>query len=89
MQAKLEEIIEELQGGEANKARQISIDEMHARMDEQAERRWTRMQEAAQMGNTDRLWDLITATMEEGLVAYLQKSSKDAMKLRDATKPTS
>lgn len=57
-------------------------DALHKAIDQQLEQREGRLTEAILQGDTGKLWDLITAAIENGFINHLSLNRKEAGKLR-------
>ena len=54
------------EGAKENEVRKVEKQALHKAIDDQLELREGRMTEAILQGDTDKLWDLITAAIENG-----------------------
>ena len=71
-----------------NKARKLSVATLHADMNEENEKRKYRMLDAVQNRDTDRLWDLITASMEAAFIKTLGLTGAAAKRMKGRNKVT-
>ena len=61
---------------------------LHAEMDKQLQARRTRLEQAVHEEDTEQLWKLITATVEEGFIMFFQLEGKEAHAMRGRSKVT-
>ena len=73
---------EKKEGGNENKIRHDEKQALHDAIDHQLEKREGRMTEAIFQGDTGKLWDLITAAFENGIIHYLDLNREDASRMR-------
>ena len=71
-----------------NKARKVIVATLHADMNEENEKRKYRMMDAAHNRDTDRLWDLITASMEAAFIKTLELTGAAAKRMKGRNKVT-
>ena len=65
-----------------NQVRKAEKKALHEAIDEQLEQREGRMMEAILQGNTEKLWGLIAAAIENGFIAHLGLNREEASKMR-------
>ena len=65
-----------------NIMRKEEKEQLHAIMKIQVTKRHHRLTYAAHLGDTDTLWDLITAAMEEAFVQYFDLKGAEANKMK-------
>ena len=72
IQEKMQSCIGNKTGKEAADEKKAQVERLHAYMNMKFEKRTDRMQEAQGQADAHRLWDLITAAVEESFVRYLE-----------------
>ena len=80
---KLERMIEEgKEGAKENEIRKAEKQALHKAIDDHLEIREGRMIEAILEGTTDKMWDLITASVEKGFISHLGLNREEAGTMR-------
>ena len=79
---KIQKVIEEAEPKHKDTARKAMMAELHDEMDKNIDARRYRMSDAIAKKDSTRLWDLITAAVEAGFVAFLKLEGKEAAKMR-------
>ena len=69
-------------GAKENETRKAETQALRLAIDQQLEQRECRMSNAIFQGDTGKLWDLITAAIENGFIHHLGLDREDASKMR-------
>ena len=67
---------------EAKAARKEEVMRLHVAMDAEVEKRASRLRQAKDDADSERLWQLITAAFEDGIVKYLGLEGKEALLMK-------
>ena len=86
IQAKIKERVADKTGKETSEVKRQQMEELHKYMDEEVGLRTCKVQEAKQSKDANRLWDLVTAAVEEAFVRYLELEGLKAMRMKGTSK---
>lgn len=86
IQEKIQSCIGDKTGKEATEENKVQVERLHAYMNMELEKRTDRMQEAQEQADAHRLWDLITAAVEESFVRYLELAGQKALCMKGRSK---